>query len=318
MTRQMIKLDTLPSNQVPADLRPETYFDFEAHPFAHQQYVRQAHSVFAAIHGIEKYATQWLADAIAAGRTTAAVLQKTTPSPTHAIGQFRVLLEPGAQFEPALILGTPDRAKAHTIYVARDAKVFGAHIYLDEGDIYIGPGALVEPGAGIRGPTIVGGKTEILQGAYLRRGCLIGDDCALRGEIKNSIVMDRAAFPHPSYLGDSICGYMTHFGNQATTANLGLYAGMVESKKRRPLVVTCGKKRYDLGKPKMGICMGDFSQVGCNSVSDPATFLKPWTVVYPLSRIPKGFYGPREVLKNKPLEHGIIERSPLRSLNEPI
>ena len=34
-------------------------------------------------------------------------------------------------------------------------------------------------------------------------------------------------------------------------------------------------------------------------------------IVYPLSRVPVGFYGPREVLKNKPLEHGVIERAPL-------
>jgi hypothetical protein len=56
--------------------------------------------------------------------------------------------------------------------------------------------------------------------------------------------------------------------------------------------------------------MGDYSQVGCNSVSDPGTFLKPYTISYALSRISKGFYGPNEILKNKPLEHGIIERSP--------
>ena len=64
----------------------------------------------------------------------------------------------------------------------------------------------------------------------------------------------------------------------------------------------------------MGICMGDFSQVGCNSVSDPGAFLKPYTIVYALTRIKKGFYGPNEVLKNKPMEHGIIERAPLTPL----
>jgi hypothetical protein len=60
---------------------------------------------------------------------------------------------------------------------------------------------------------------------------------------------------------------------------------------------------------KLGIVMGDLSQVGCNSVSDPGTFLGPRTIVYQLSRINKGFYGPDEVLKNKPIEHGIVERS---------
>jgi len=35
-------------------------------------------------------------------------------------------------------------------------------------------------------------------------------------------------------------------------------------------------------------------------------------VVYQLSRLNKGFYGPYELIKNKPMEHGVIERSPLK------
>ena len=42
-----------------------------------------------------------------------------------------------------------------------------------------------------------------------------GDGCTFRGEIKNAVMMDKANFPHPSYVGDSLCGYFTHFGNQA-------------------------------------------------------------------------------------------------------
>ena len=157
-----------------------------------------------------------------------------------------------------------------------------------------------------------GKDTEIRQGAYLRGDIIIGNGCTIRGEIKNCVLMDKANFPHPSYLGDSLCGHMTHFGNQATTANLGIFAGLVPNDKRKPLVIRCNGKAYDFGKPKMGICMGDFSQVGCNSVTDPGTFLKPYTISYALARIPKGFYGPNEILKNKPLEHGIIERSPYK------
>ena len=120
-------------------------------------------------------------------------------------------------------------------------------------------------------------------------------------------MMDKSNFPHPSYVGDSVCGYMTHFGNQATAANLGIYEGIRELDKRRSIILHCDGKVYDLGNPKMGICMGNFSQVGCNSVADPGTFLKPYTIVYALTRITKGFYGPNEVLKNKPLEHGVLK-----------
>ena len=127
-------------------------------------------------------------------------------------------------------------------------------------------------------------------------------------------MMDKANFPHPSYVGDSICGYFTHFGNQATAANLGIFEGLKEKKKRKNLLFKIGDKTYDIGRPKMGVIMGDFSQVGCSSVADPGTFLGPYTIAYELTRLTKGFYGPSEVLKNKPMEHGIIERAPMKSL----
>jgi acetyltransferase-like isoleucine patch superfamily enzyme len=320
MADEVIKLKDLNKKDIPADLQAETYFDFNAHPFEHQALFEQTDSVYAAILGISEYATKWLADTIAKKRSAARAFNNKTPKPAHTIGNFEVLLEDGVVFEPARVIGrdpAPQRPGqkddlSYSIYVGKGARVIGADIYLENGNIYIGAETTVEPGVGIKGPVIIGKKTEIRQCAYLRGDCIIGNGCTIRGEIKNCVLMDKANFPHPSYLGDSLCGYMTHFGNQATTANLGIFAGLVDKQQRKPLVVRCDGKAYDIGNPKMGICMGDFSQVGCNCVSDPGTFLKPYTITYSLARIPKGFYGPNEILKNKPLEHGVIERSPYR------
>ncbi len=307
---EMIKLQDVKKEELPADLKPETYFDFASHPFEHQALIDQANSIYGAILDIDEYATKWLDKTIAEKRSGAKAFVNETPKPTHTAGEFEILIEDGAVFEPARIIGSSKKGVSHTVFIAKDATVIGVDIYLDKGSIFIGPKTTVEAGSGIKGPTIIGKETEIRQGAYLRGDCIIGDGAIIRGEIKNSVLMNNANFPHPSYLGDSLCGYMTHFGNQATTANVGIFAGLVASDKRKPLVISCNGKSYDLGKPKMGICLGDFSQVGCNSVSDPGTFLKPYTIVYSLTRITKGFYGPNEVLKNKPLEHGIIERAP--------
>ncbi|MFH1614154.1 MAG: hypothetical protein ABIG61_03585 [Planctomycetota bacterium] len=307
--QEVIKLRDLDKKDVPTDLRAETYFDFEAHPFEHKPLFDQTNSVYSAILAINKYATKWLADTIASRRSAAKVYKNQTPKPAHTIGSFEVLLENGAVFEPARVIGSSKPDTCCTIYLAAGAKLIGADVYLDKANIFLGPKTTVEPCVGLKGPIIVGSDTEIRQGAYLRGDVILGNGCIIRGEIKNSVLMDKANFPHPSYLGDSLCGYMTHFGNQATSANVGIFAGLVDSDKRKPIIVNCDGKSYDLGKPKMGICMGDFSQCGCNSVSDPATFLKPYTITYSLTRITKGFYGPNEILKNKPLEHGIIERS---------
>jgi len=311
MAEEVLKLKELGAEDVPEDLRAETYFDFGAHPFAHKALFDQTKSVYDAILGIGDYAQQWLADTIAEKRGSAKVMKNETPVPCPTRGHFEVMLEEGAVFEPGRIIGGDE---SHAIYLEAGASVIGSDLYLDEGCIYIGAGTTVEPGVGIKGPTIVGKKTEIRQGAYLRGNVILGDGCTIRGEIKNSVMMDEANFPHPSYVGDSACGYMTHFGNQATAANLGIYEGLRAKADRKPIIIRSGGKAIDFGNPKMGICMGDFSQVGCNSVADPGTFLKPYTISYALTRITKGVYGPNEVLKNKPMEHGVVERAPLKPL----
>ena len=68
----------------------------------------------------------------------------------------------------------------------------------------------------------------------------------------------------------------------------------------------------DLGRRKLGAVLGDECQLGCSSVTEPGALLASRTFVYPLTRLPKGAYGPNELVKNKPLEHGVIERGPLR------
>jgi len=309
MDDTLIKLADLARDDVPADLRAETYFDFKAHPFEHQALLEKTDSVYGAILGIRDYAVAWLADTIGAKRSSARVFRDESPGPCHCIGQFEVILEEGAVFEPARLIGAGEDGEIHTVYVAAGAKVIGSDLYLDKGSVYVGEGTTIEPCAGIKGPVITGRNTEIRQGAYLRGDCIIGDEAVIRGEIKNSVLMDKASFPHPSYQGDSLLGYMTHFGAGAVTANIGIFAGLVDSDRRSPLVVRCEDKSYDLGRPKMGMCMGDYSQVGCQSASDPGTFLKPYTIAYSLCRISKGFYGPYEILANKPLDAGVIERS---------
>ncbi|MBN1349235.1 hypothetical protein JXJ21_07490 [candidate division KSB1 bacterium] len=315
MTEAIIKLDQMGKEKVPAALRAQTYFDFSAHPFAHQAIFERTNSVCGAIPAIEDYTVEWLQNAIAERRTGVEIFHNNAPEASYTTGNFEILLEAETVFAPAHIIGSHAENACYSIYLEKGARIIGADIYLDKGSIYIGAETIIEPCVGIRGPAIVGKRNEIRQGAYLRGNCILGDACTLRGELKNVIMMNEGNFPHPSYLGDSICGYMTHFGNQATAANLGIYEGAKNSADRRTILLRCDNKVFDSGIRKMGVCMGDFCQVGCNAVSDPGTFLKPHTIVYSLTRISKGFYGPNEVLKNKPFEHGVIERAPLQSIN---
>lgn len=315
MAEDVLKLMDLNAENVPADLKAETYFDFKAQPFAHQRLLEQTSSVCQAIRKIGDYAKDWLTKAIAEAKSQShsRVTAKDISGRSRVHGDFEAIVCDGAVFDPGLVIGPKD-GKTRTIFVGPGAKLIGCDLYLNKGDIYVGAGTTIESGAGIKGPSIIGKDCEIRQGAYLRGDCILGDECTIRGEIKNTVLMNKANFPHPSYLGDSICGYMAHFGNQATTANLGIFEGLRETAKRHSLKLRFEGKTYDLGTPKMGVVMGDYCQVGCNSATDPGTFLKPYTIAYTLTRITKGVYGPDVILKNKPMEHGVVEKTALQPL----
>ncbi len=289
-----IDLQALERRDVPVELRPETYFDWQAHPFAHRALFDDCNCVCTAIRQIAVFARNWLAQV----ETTGDHLVKTASTGEyHSVASF-VVYSAGE---------TP-----HRIIVEDGARIIDARFDVTGGDIYVGAGTVIEPGALIKGPAIIGGGCELRKSAFIRGNCIIGDGCVIGGELKNVVLMDNGNYPHPSYIGDSLCGYAGHFGNQATAANLGIFQGMKPGN-YDPLIVECNGSRYNTGAAKMGVCLGDWSQVGCSAVLDPGTFLGPRTIVYSLSRVSKGFYGPDEIIKNKPHEHGVLERAPLRS-----
>lgn len=283
------------------------YFDFDAHPFAHRALFDQAPTLFAAIRDLQAYLCTWLATRQAdTARGKTEHLDDVPGVCCH--GCFRVLLEAGAWFAPCCIIGPPPGARRPLIHIASGAHLTGCTLDLRGGDIHIGRDVEVQPFAGIHGPCVLGAGSRILQGALLRPGVLAGEHVCIRCEVKNAVLMDEAEFPHPGYLGDSLCGWRSHFGNQATAANLPL----LNRGPGHTVILNIDGARVDTGLRKIGIVMGDEAQLGCGAVTDPGTFLGPRTIVYPLTRLPAGCYGPDEIIKNKPLEHGIIERAPLR------
>ena len=309
---KIIAIKDLKNNEVPEKLKREYYFDFNAYPFEHKKLFGIKNNIVETVYEIGNYVKQWLKDTIDS-KVPFRKAFRISDKNINVSGKFEVFLEKDVLFKPANIIGkVNDDDRTHRIYIEKGVSIFGGNLFLDKGDIYIGENSIIEPGIGIKGPAIIGKKTIIRQGAYLRGNTIIGNECILRGEIKNAVMLDKANFSHPSYVGDSICGYQSHFGNQATTANLGIFEGIRDKNKRKNIILRIAGKLYDTGKSKLGIILGDFSQVGCNSVSDPGVFLAPYTIVYSLTQIQKGFYGPKEILKNKAFEKGIIEISALK------
>ncbi len=146
-------------------------------------------------------------------------------------------------------------------------------------EVWVAPDVKIAPTAVIEGPTVIGAGTEVRPGAFIRGSALIGEGVVVGNstEIKNAIIFDKVQIPHYNYVGDSILGYRSHMGAGAIASNFKLDHSNIS--------VRSGEEKYDTGLRKFGAILGDFAEVGCNSVMCPGTIIGKESIVYPLSRV---------------------------------
>ena len=144
-------------------------------------------------------------------------------------------------------------------------------------DVWVHKTATVAPTAYLGGPCIIGAGTEVRHCAFIRGSALVGENCVVGNsvELKNVILFDNVQVPHYNYVGDSILGYKSHMGAGSLTSN-------VKSDKTL-VVVKDGDEKYETGLKKFGAMVGDFVEVGCNSVLNPGTVVGRGSNIYPLS-----------------------------------
>lgn len=142
--------------------------------------------------------------------------------------------------------------------------------------VWVHKSASVAPTAYLGAPCIVGAETEVRHCAFIRGSALIGRGCVVGNstELKNVILFDGVQVPHYNYVGDSILGHKSHMGAGSVTSNV---------KSDKTLVVVKGEKNIATGLKKFGAMLGDFVEVGCNSVLNPGTVVGRNTNIYPLS-----------------------------------
>jgi len=171
------------------------------------------------------------------------------------------------------------------------AAVIMAGAVLTGNRIVIGKGVLVECGAMIKSPTVIGDCSEVRQGAYLRGYVLTGKRCILghTTEIKHSIFLNDAKAGHFAYLGDSILGNNANLGAGTKFANLKFLPGHV--------TFMLEGEKINTGRRKFGAILGDNAQTGCNSVTSPGTLLGKGAMLLPNATARAGYHPEKSILR---------------------
>ncbi len=158
------------------------------------------------------------------------------------------------------------------VWIAKDAKIFAT--------AYIG------------GPCIIDEGAEIRQCAFIRGSAIVGKNAVVgtSTELKNVVLFDGVQVPHYNYVGDSILGYKAHMGAGSITSN-------VKSDKL-PVVIHNGEEQIPTGRKKVGAILGDYVEVGCNTVLNPGTVIGRESRVYPTSCV-RGVIPDKSIYKSE-------------------
>ncbi|BDD01766.1 hypothetical protein [Persicobacter psychrovividus] len=146
--------------------------------------------------------------------------------------------------------------------------------------VWVEEGVMIDEHVKMTGPAIIGRGTEIRHGALLRPNVIIGRGCVVgnSSEIKHAILFDGAQAPHFNYIGDGIMGYKAHLGAGAIMSNFRSVEGEI-------VIRFPDGRNVASGLEKFSGLLGDFVEVGCQSVLNPGFAVGKNTVIYPLQSV---------------------------------
>ena len=166
-------------------------------------------------------------------------------------------------------------------------------------NVWVAKSATVAPTAFLGAPCIIGPNTEVRHCAFVRGSALVGANCVVGNsvELKNVILFDNVQTPHYNYVGDSILGFKSHMGAGSITTNVKSDKSLV--------VVHNGNENIETGLKKFGAMLGDYVEVGCNSVLNPGTVIGSNTNIYPLSFV-RGVVPPNSIFKTGAIDGACV------------
>ena len=145
-------------------------------------------------------------------------------------------------------------------------------------NVWVAKSATVFDSAYLGGPCIIDEEAQVRQCAFIRGSAIVGKKAVVGNstELKNVILFNQVQVPHYNYGGDSVLGLHAPMGAGSITSN-------VKADNSNVVIKNGENDQVQTGMRKVGAMLGDFADIGCNSVLNPGTVIGKRTSVYPTS-----------------------------------
>lgn len=141
------------------------------------------------------------------------------------------------------------------------------------GNVIIGKNTIVKSGTYIEGPVYIGENCIIGPNAYIRPDTVIEDNCNIRAEVYDAVIMENTTAKHFSYIAHSVIGENVNYAAGTITADYRHDA-------KNNITLIKGKK-IDTGRRKLGAFIGDNVRTGIGTLIYPGRKIWPGKTTLP-------------------------------------
>ena len=157
--------------------------------------------------------------------------------------------------------------KESDIFIEEGAVIEGAILNTKAGPIYIGKDAEIMEGSIVRGPLAMNESSALKLGTKVYGAVTLGPHCKVGGEVNNVIFQAYSNKGHDGFLGNALIGEWCNLGADTNTSNLKNNYGNISTYSYE------AKQEVKTDIQFMGVCMGDHSKCGINTMFNTATVI---------------------------------------------
>lgn len=183
------------------------------------------------------------------------------------------------------------------IFLEKGAIVEAAILNATNGPIYLAADAEIMEGSIVRGPLAMLEHSALKLGTKVYGATTLGPHCKVGGEVNNVVFQAYSNKGHDGFLGNALIGEWCNLGADTNSSNLKNNYGNISTYSYE------SKGDVETTTQFMGVCMGDHSKCGINTMFNTATVVGVSSNVFgaefPVKYIPSFSWGGKDLVPFK-------------------